>query len=272
MLKVFCALCIGALLSACASQPALSHREVEHIRSLKVVYLQPEYDLGMFTHSDSVGPVTVLGVTFGLIGALTGELIDNGLSASPNGNDFTDKKLSQYRDIAKSLETRKRLFAIVTQAVAATPWLKGVPLEVVDQPVAADYPWRHTKDSTEDAVIYLIPLVGLDSYAGHLHVQFWVDVYANPHTRSPYLYDSAELGKIFEQRVAVDDSGKTMNSFYAVELDTRLQMWFAGDGATLRGDIDPTLQEISAGLVRYLATDAPTEPLGIGTAASTARR
>ena len=268
LLSIFAAVFV---LSACASQPALSHREVEHIHSLKVVYLQPQYDLGMFDHSGSIGPATVLGITFGFIGGLTGSLVDNGISAGPNGNNFTDKNLSQYRDIAKSLDTRERLLAIATQAVAATPWLKGIPFEVVDQPVAADYPWQHTRDSTEDAIIYLIPLVGLDSYAGHLHVQFWVDVYANPHTRSPYLYDSAEFGKIFEQRVAVGDSGETMNSFYALELEQRLQMWFAGDGATLRGDIDPTLQDISAGLIHYLATDASAEPLGIGTAENKAQ-
>jgi len=259
------------VLSACASQPTLSHREVEGIRSLKVVYLQPQYDLGMFDHSGSIGPASVIGMNFGLIGGLTGGLIDNGISTKPTGNNFTDKKLAQYRDIATSLDTRERLLAIATQAVAATPWLKGIPFEVVDQPVAADYPWQHTRDSTEDAVIYLIPLVGLDSYAGHLHVQFWVDVYANPHTRSPYLYDSAELGKIFEQRVAMGSSGETMSSFYALELEQRLQMWFADDGATLRGDIDPTLQDISLGLVHYLATDASTEPLSIGTAVNKAQ-
>ncbi len=271
MLKVFCYMCIGAILSACASQPTLSHREVERIRSIKVVYLQPQYDLGMFDHPGSIGPATVVGITFGAIGGMTGSLIDNGFSTSPVGNNFTDKKLSQYRDIAASLDTRKRLLAIATQAITATPWLKGMPLEIVEQPVAADYMWQHTRDSSEDAVIYLIPLVGLDSYAGHLHVQFWVDVYANPHTQSPYLYDSAELGKIFEQRVAVD-SGGTMNSFYALELDARLQMWFANDGATVRNDLDPTLQEISTGLVRYLATDAAAEPLSIGAAADKTRR
>ena len=110
-------------LAGCSSQPALSHHEIERIHSVRVVYLKPQYDLGMFTRPNSLGPATVVGITFGLIGGLTGSLIDNGLSTGPNGNEFTDKKLSQYQGIATSLDTRRRLFTIASQAVAATPWL-----------------------------------------------------------------------------------------------------------------------------------------------------
>ena len=240
-------LALAATLSGCASQRTLSDHEIQRIHTVKVVYIQAPYELGMRSFvSNNIMPVPIPG---GVI-FVPGSLYDRG--------DLTSKYLGPYQDVIKTFDARERLYTAATQAVSQAPWLAKAPFEIVDHPMSGDDKWHYIQDSGMDAVIFLTPTIALDDMGYNVHVQMQVDVFVNPRTKSPYEYDSALFGDSRELQLK-QNPNEPHHSLSALSADKAAAVWFADGAPQLHNDIDLLLPPIGPELAHYLGGDVPTK-------------
>lgn len=233
-----------ASLSGCGSQPpTLSQRDISRIHTVKVVYVQPRHELGMISVASQGGfmPLATGGILY--------------LPDKPEV-DLTDKYLSQYQSEIDTLDTRKRLLAIATQAAAEAPWLAKAPFEVADKPIQM---WQYTQDSGLDAVVFLVPTTALSEFGFDLLLNIHVLIYVNPHNAASYVRDSAVFGDNQRLLIPGENAHESALDMHGMHVKDAVSIWFGDDAGQLHKDIDSALPLISAGLTHYLAGDASSE-------------
>ena len=250
-------ICIGslvvmAILAGCSSEPGIPQREIARLHTVKVVYLPPPHNLGVYSYPNQGAAATNPDQ---IPVAMVANLVISARGPS-FGDDETKNYLNSYQDAIAKLDTRKRLYDTVTGALALAPWLAKVPVEVRDQPMSGGDVWRYIHDTGVDAILYFMPTVGLEDTGRYLHLYVICIMYVNPHTASPYIYGEVSYGGVYSLVVPHQDPKKPPKSIYALNPQQAIGDWFMDDAAELRGDIDPVLPEIGESLALYLGGHA----------------
>lgn len=247
------ALILAVSLAGCASQPTLSHNEIDRVHSVKVVYIRAPDALGIYAYYPTGGGIMPVPTGGGTLFLPTP-------TVDMNGSKFvTEQYLSStFQSELTSLDTRPRLLAAATQAISQVSWLAKAPLSVIDHPMDDDAMLRDAQDSNLDAVIYLKPRVEMEYLGRYLHLGIDVTVYVNPRTKSAYRYDTAMIGSDQEIQLK-QDPNKPHQSISARSPKELAAVWFSDDAAQLRGDIELELPQIEPDLVHYLGGDAPAK-------------
>ena len=177
---------------------------------------------------------------------------------SEPGGDASGKYLSSYQDVIKSLDTQKRMFLAVQQAVTQVPWLAGAKLQFGPLLLDPQSQWQYLRDSGADAVFYLIPIADLSPNGRNLGMHIYLSLWVNHHDgTTPYPYDELPIGETTELQLP-----KVPNEAYtiSVDADQAVGYWFADDAAQLRSGIDSMVAKLGPDLVHYLDGDMPAKP------------
>lgn len=233
-----------ALAGCAASQPTLYHGEIEKLQTVKIVYQPIGSNLDMRLPGSGGGAM--------MMGAGKGAVIIP--MPSEPGADASGKYLSSYEDVIKSLDTQRRIFVAVQQAVAQVPWLAGTKIQIGPLVFSPQSQWQYLKDSGVDAVFYLVPIADLSPNGRYLGVHIYVTLWVNPHDATPYPYDVLPIGETTELQLP-----KVANEAYTIsaDADQSVALWFADDAAQLRSGIDSMVAKIGPDLVHYLDGDMP---------------
>lgn len=246
-----------AMLSGCASQPTLDQHEIWRAKTVKIVYLQPKYDVGVFSYLAPMTAETAWLEQYEVPHEFAYKKFGSSVPQHYSIGDSTDEHLAPYQAALATLQIKQRLFAGLQQAVESTPWLKDVSIEVPEKPTDEHYLLQHFRDSNADALIYLEPAVWLDDYGQSLHAALYVIVYAKPENGMRELYDVEEYDYAARLQAPAQDPSGPLYSIFDLKVDDRFKLWFMGHAGQLNSDVTSALSQMDDFLVHYLAGDSP---------------
>lgn len=228
---------ISFFLVSCSTQPTLSERAIDQFKIVKIVYVEPSYDVNVYTTDHFTG------------------LIEHVYFKTGDSEDTLKTLTSSELQVLHTLDFKVSIRLLVEQVIAQTPWLAHRKIETVPSPLSDDDEWKMTRSTHADAVIFLTPYIGFPSNGSHFITSVIVDIFVNSPERGTYFFEGAGFGRNYELRRPNENPKGPPKSPWAIPETERFTIWFSHNANQLKSDFESTLPITKNGLFQYLKGD-----------------
>lgn len=241
--------CVVYLLSSCASTSSLTTRDKEKIGTFDLVYVAPAENV---TYRKL--KYDIYNPALGAAGSAIGE----GFAESDTLENR--KLLTPYQQEIENLSFNDEMYAVVTNLITDTPWLRGKNLRKISAAANIDVEMRKLLNNTTDSVILFEPYVMFDpTHSQDVMIGMRVEVMKRDAIHIDDVYATAIHQTFsYSNSLTIDETAMswqqqkaTAHAIAAMNPTQTMAAWFANDAQELRTTFNNDLALIKKGMYNY---------------------